>query len=282
MEKPMNEPCYAKVNLALDVFNVRADGYHDIKSVMVPVSFYDEIDIRIADKTSYLCDKWYLKFNEANSIVKMINSFTKMFDINDHYQVYLKKLIPTKAGLAGGTSDAAGALRILQRIYHRNLTDEQIKDLCLSVGADVYFNYYNRPAVVSGIGDKLDFINIVDDYYVLLVKPREGVSTKEAYGLLDMDKCDHPDIDGLVKALENGEDILPFMSNSLEQPALILNSEIASVKRKLMELGAPIALMSGSGSTVFTISKNRAEIELLYEKIKNYDYFVRMAKIINY
>jgi len=278
----MNEPCYAKVNLALDVFNVRADGYHDIKSVMVPVSFYDEIDIRIADKTSYLCDKWYLKFNEANSIVKMINSFTKMFDINDHYQVYLKKLIPTKAGLAGGTSDAAGALRILQRIYHRNLTDEQIKDLCLSVGADVYFNYYNRPAVVSGIGDKLDFINIVDDYYVLLVKPREGVSTKEAYGLLDMDKCDHPDIDGLVKALENGEDILPFMSNSLEQPALILNSEIASVKRKLMELGAPIALMSGSGSTVFTISKNRAEIELLYEKIKNYDYFVRMAKIINY
>lgn len=275
----MNDRCYAKVNLALDVFNVREDGYHDIKSVMVPVSFYDEISIEFADENKYECNKKHIYFDESNSIIKMIKAFHNKYGVTACYNVVLNKQIPTKAGLAGGTSDAAGTLRLLQKLHHIACSFDDIKELCVQVGADVYFNYYNKPAIVEGIGDKLTFIDIKDDYYILLLKPRMGVSTKQAYETLDMNICDHPDIDSLVKALENGEDILPFMSNSLEQPALILNKDIKEIKSELKEKVGN-GLMSGSGSTVFAISKNRTLLHDLNQEYMNSKYFVRFTKIV--
>ena len=274
----MRDRCYAKVNLALDVFNIREDGYHDINSIMVPVSFYDELSIDIADFDSYQTNKSFIHFDEYNSIIKMIKAFHKKYNINAHYKIMLNKQIPTKAGLAGGTSDGASTLRILQKLHHIECNEEEIKELCLKVGADVLFNYYNRPAVVSGIGDELKFIDIKDDYYVLILKPRTGVSTKKAYELLDMNKCDHPDINGLVKALENGEDILPFMSNSLEQPSFILNSEIIKLKNELKQK-AGNSLMSGSGSSVFAISKDKDLLTKLNQEYMNSKYFTRLCKI---
>lgn len=275
----MNDRCYAKVNLALDVFNEREDGYHDIKSVMVPVSFYDEISINLSNEDKYECNKKYIFFDDRNSIIKMINAFHKKYNINAHYNVYLNKQIPTKAGLAGGTADAAATLRILQKLHHIKCNDEEIRQLCVEVGADVYFNYYNKPAIVSGIGDELQFIDIKDDYYILLLKPKTGVSTKQAYETLDINKCDHPDIDGLANALKNGLDILPFMSNSLEQPALILNDEIKELKDNLRQK-AGNSLMSGSGSTVFAISKNYDLLHKLNKEYTNSKYFVRFTKIV--
>lgn len=275
----MNDRCYAKVNLALDVFNEREDGYHDIKSVMVPVSFYDEISINLSNEDKYECNKKYIFFDDRNSIIKMINAFHKKYNISAHYNVSLNKQIPTKAGLAGGTADAAATLRILQKLHHIKCNDEEIRQLCVEVGADVYFNYYNKPAIVSGIGDELQFIDIKDDYYILLLKPKTGVSTKQAYETLDINKCDHPDIDGLVNALEKGLEILPFMSNSLEQPALILNDEIKELKDNLRQK-AGNSLMSGSGSTVFAISKNYDLLHKLNKEYTNSKYFVRFTKIV--
>ena len=275
----MKDRAYAKINLALDVFNIREDGYHDLKSIMVPVDFYDVLDISVGDIDEFICNKSYLKMDDSNSVFKMINLVRNKFNINDKFVVSLNKHIPSQAGLGGGTSDGASALRILNKMYSLRASDDDIKELCLGVGADVLFNYYNKPAVVEGIGDIVTPFNIKNDYYVLLVKPRFGVSTKDAYEKLDMNICDHPNIDVLKDALINGEDIRGLLSNSLEQPSLLLNKEIAVIKNKLNNLNADNVLMSGSGSTVFALSENKNQIDELYKCLRNDSYFLRYTKI---
>lgn len=274
----MKDRAYAKINLALDVFNVREDGYHDINSIMIPINYYDELEINIASNDSYNCDKSFIRFNEHNSIIKMINVLKDRYGIDDHYYINLHKHVPMQAGLGGGTADAASTLRLFKRLYKLDLSKEDERQICVAVGADVLFNYYNKPAVVSGIGDVVEPFFVKKQYYVLLIKPWSGVSTKEAYELLNMDICDHPDIDKLKSALINGDNITGLLGNSLEQPALLLNKDIAEIKDKLYSLGAKDVLMSGSGSCVFAISENYDEIVRLYDGIDNQHYFRRLTK----
>ena len=274
----MKDRAYAKINLALDVFNIRDDGYHDINSIMVPVNFYDELEINIASKDNYNCNKSFIRFDEDNSIIKMINVIKQRYDIKDHYYINLNKVVPIQAGLGGGTSDAASTLRILKKLYKLDLTQEDERQICVAVGADVLFNYYNKPAIVSGIGDYVEPFVMKKEYDVLIVKPKSGVSTKEAYQKLNMDICDHPNINKLKNALINGDDIYGLLGNSLEQPALLLNKEIEGIKNTLIDAGARNVLMSGSGSSVFVISENYEEIEKLAELIKNDSYYVRITK----
>ena len=274
----MKDRAYAKINLALDVFNIREDGYHDINSIMIPINFYDELEINVAKENKYICNKTFIVFDENNSIIKMIDVLKKRYDIKDNYYINLNKVVPTQAGLGGGTADAGSTLRIFKKLYNLNLTPQEERDICVEVGADVLFNYYNKPAVVSGIGDRIEPFNMKKEYAILLVKPRLGVSTKKAYDTLDMNICDHPNIDNLKKALINGDDIHGLIGNSLEQPALLLNKEIEYVKNKLISNGASNVLMSGSGSCVFAISENFNEIESLAGIMRKEPYYVRLTK----
>lgn len=274
----MKDRAYAKINLALDVFNIREDGYHDINSIMIPVNFYDELEINIAEKDEYVCNKSFVRFNESNSIIKMIDVVKKRYNINDHYYINLNKVVPMQAGLGGGTSDAGSTLRILKKLYKLDFSKEDEREICVQVGADVLFNYYNKPAIVSGIGDYVEPFDMKKEYNVLIVKPRLGVSTKLAYEKLDMNICDHPNIEKLKQALINGDDINGLLGNSLEQPALLLNKDIETIKNILIENGASNVLMSGSGSSVFAISEDFNEIEKLAEIVKKSTYYVRITK----
>ena len=276
----MKDRAYAKINLSLDVFNIREDGYHDINSIMVPIDFYDELEIRIADKDSYDCNKSFIRFNEYNSVYKMMSILKEKYSISDNHEVKLNKFVPIKAGLGGGTADAASVLRIFQKLYHLNMSKEEILDVCLKVGADVPFNYFNVPAVVSGIGDQIEEIKIAKQYYVLLVKPKTGVSTRQAYTELNMETCDHPDIERLRKALAEGEDIKGLLGNSLEEPALRLNDDIRKIKEQLSSFETGEVLMSGSGSTVFCIDEDRAKIRTMYEYLKGSAYYVRYTRTL--
>ncbi len=276
----MKDRAYAKINLALDVFNVRDDGYHDIKSIMIPINFYDELEIRVVDNDEYICNKPYIKFNEKNSIIKMIDIVKDKYNINDHFYINLRKSIPTQAGLGGGTSDAGSALRILKKLYRLDLSKQEERDICVAVGADVLFNYYNKAAVVEGIGDIITPIEVKKKYHVLLVKPFKGVSTKQAYDNLNMDICDHPNIDILKKSLEEGTCIDGLMSNSLEQPSLLLNKDVKIIKDLLIDNGCKNVLMSGSGSCVFAISEDEEEIKRLNEQVKNSKYFTRLTSTL--
>ncbi len=277
----MKENAYAKINLAMDVFNIREDGYHDIHSIMTPIDFYDELEITPAVSDTFLCNRAFIRWNSHNSIYKMIEAVREKCGIEGHYAVRLRKMIPLQAGLGGGTADAAATLKILQKLHHLELSREEIIELCLKVGADVPFNYFNTPAIVSGIGDVIEPFRMAKRYNVLLVKPRSGISTKEAYEKLDMDSCDHPDILALKKALEEGSDIHGLLGNSLEEPALKLNRDIRGVKEKLESYGVGEVLMSGSGSTVFCISEDAAALRRIADDLSGSRLYVRYTKTLN-
>ena len=277
----MKQRAYAKINLSLDIFNVRENGYHDLNSIMLPIDFYDELEISVSEKDEYRCNRHYIRNSKENSVIKMIQILKERYSLNDHYSIVLNKQIPTQAGLGGGTADAAAALRIMRKIHRLKMSDDEIKEICMLVGADVPFNYYNVPAVVSGLGEEIEEIALKKTYYVLLVKPWSGVSTKQAYELLDLDKCDHPDILKLKEALINGECIDGLLGNSLEQPAFQLNSDIVKVKEQLTAAGARNVLMSGSGSTVFCIDEDRDEIRKIAQQMKDSGYYLRFTRTLN-
>lgn len=276
----MKNRAYCKVNLALDVIGVKENGYHDLRMIMVPVDFYDEVELIKNDEMKYECERRSIYFDDNNIIVKAIQIMKEEFNINDNFLVRLNKHIPMKAGLAGGSTDGAAIIRMMNKMYKLNLDDEKIKELCLRIGADVLFNYYSKPALVEGIGDKLTFIDIKDDYYVLIVKPRKGVSTKECYDSLDMNACVHSDVDLIAERLKNGEDVEELLHNSLEAPAIKLCEDIKDAKQELLDLGAKFAMVSGSGSSVFTISKSKEVIEEMRSKINRDNYFVRSGRIV--
>lgn len=276
----MKIKAYAKINLALDVLGVRDDGYHELRMIMVPLDFFDDMDISYSEKMEYVSNRPYIFFDENNTIVKAFNIMKEEFGIKENFKVVLNKMIPTQAGLAGGSTDGAAIIKFLNVKYNLQLSDEKIKELCLKIGADVYFNYYSKPALVEGLGDKLTFIDIKDNYHVLLVKPKRGVSTKECYKKLDMDSCVHPDVDLILDKLKNGENIKPYLKNSLEAPAIELCKGIAKAKRDLEHAGADFTMVTGSGSTVYTIDRDLFKINQLRKKMMNRGYFVRTCQIL--
>lgn len=276
----MKIKAYAKINLALDVLGVRNDGYHELRMIMVPLDFFDDMDISYSEQMEYSSNRPYIFFDENNTIVKAFNIMKEEFGIKENFKVVLNKMIPTQAGLAGGSTDGAAIIKFLNVKYNLQLSNEKIKELCLKIGADVLFNYYSKPALVEGLGDKLTFIDIKDDYHVLLVKPKRGVSTKECYKKLDMDSCVHPDVDLILDKLKNGENIKPYLKNSLEAPAIELCKGIAKAKRDLEYAGADFTMVTGSGSTVYTIDRDLFKINQLRKKMMNRGHFVRTCQIL--
>ena len=276
----MKDRAYCKINLALDIVGKRADGYHELRSIMVPCDFFDELEMTVSNETEYVCDRKYLRFDESNTIVKAVELMKKEYGINDRFKVVLSKHIPIKAGLAGGSADGASIIRMFNRMYSLSLSDEDIRKLCMKIGSDVLFGYYNRPALVEGTGEKLSFFDIKDDYYVLIIKPRSGVSTRECYEALDTKECIHPDIDRIKEKLEKGEEVKDLLKNSLEAPAMQLCSDIRKAKEDLCAAGADMAVVSGSGSSVFTIDKDKEKIRRIREVLKGSAYFIRSTRIM--
>lgn len=276
----MRTKAYCKVNLSLDVLGKREDGYHELRMIMVPVNFYDDIIINKSLEMEYMANKPFIYFDDNNTMVKAVKIMKEEFNIEDNFSISIKKQIPIKAGLAGGSTDGAAIIRCINKMYNLNLDDEKIKELCLKIGADVLFNYYSKPALVEGLGDKLTFIDIKDKYYVLIVKPRKGVSTKECYSLVDGKECIHPDTDLILEYLKEGKEVKPLLKNSLEVPAIELCFDIANAKKALEEAGADFSMVSGSGSSVFTIDKDESKILDLREKLRNKGFFVRSSELL--
>lgn len=276
----MIERAYGKINLSLDITGVREDGYHTLESIFLPINFYDEIIINKSDEMIYECDKHFIKFNESNTIVKAVNLMKQEFNIVDNFHIKLNKHLPMQAGLAGGSTDASAIIRAINSMYKLNLSKEKIQELCLKIGADVLFTYYNKPAVVSGIGENIRFIDVKDDYYILIVKPKYGVSTKDCYAKMNLETCSHPNINNLEKALVNGDDFIPYLGNSMEDAAIEILGDIEKVKNDMIAAGAKFALMSGSGSSVFTMSKDKTQISSVYEALKEKCYFIRLTNML--
>ncbi len=276
---------FAKINVYLDVIAKREDGYHDLKMVMLPLELHDSIEI---EHLPYLVDSYitvdHVDLQEAkyNLITKTIKTLRDKYNFKEHFNITVHKEIPIKAGLGGGSSNAAATLKALNHILKLNMTDEEMKGIALSLGADVPFCLDNKPSIVEGIGEKLTNISLKHQYFVVILKPKTGLSTKNVFEFSNTIKLDHGNIDNVVNALENGDDdvLAKAMFNSLEKASILLAPEIQEYKNMLYKDGFKMVLMSGSGSAVYALTTDKNFAKNMYHKYEREGYEVYLTRTL--
>ncbi len=279
----MKVKAYAKLNLCLDVVKRLPDGYHDLRMIMVPIDLFDTIDITFDTTTTIQANRRYLPNDDRNTIIKAINGLRERYGFSDQFRIKLNKNIPSQAGLGGGSADAAIVIKTMNALLDLKMDQDEMMAYGKTIGADVPYCIINKPALVSGIGDKVESFSFVCPFYLFLVKPRKGVSTKLAFGNLDYDNLKHPNADRLKNELLacNYSGIIANMGNDLEQSALRLVKDIFTLKQELLDFGFDHAMMSGSGSTVFAITQDERLIDRAVLNFQRKYPFVKKAKIID-
>ncbi|MCI9524354.1 MAG: 4-(cytidine 5'-diphospho)-2-C-methyl-D-erythritol kinase [Erysipelotrichaceae bacterium] len=245
----------AKINLCLDVVKKRSDGYHEMDMIMTPLHLHDTLWIEPSDEEQYACNNQDLVFDEHNTIVKAVKLMRETYHLKDFCKIRLEKRIPMEAGLAGGSADAAAVLRYFQKQYELPCTLEELASLGKQIGADVPFCVLNKLALVQGIGERLTPCAADCSFSVLLIKPKEGISTKEAFHKLDFSACAHPDTANALHAFmcNDRNAFYRYAGNTLEYSAFQMMPKLAEIKKELYAYGFPFVLMSGSGSTIFAL-----------------------------
>ena len=271
----------AKINLYLDVLGKRANGYHDLDMVMLPLELHDTIDfekIPNAHYTHIVSDKIERQIINHNSIYRTHELLVKDYDYKQNFIIKVHKEIPIYAGMGGGSANAAAAFRTFKKYGKLKLTEEEDINFCLKIGADVPFCLKNTPAHVEGIGEKITPIKIKKQYHVLIIKPKQGLSTKDVFQASDKYNLKHGNVNDVIKALETGDDDLLAKSlfNSLEEVSMELCPEVKQVKEMMKKDGFKCVLMTGSGSCVFALTTNytlAASKFLKYER-KGFEVFL--------
>ena len=248
---------YAKINLGLDVIKRLPNGYHQVKMIMQTVDICDELFLeKAASGITLTTDSGELPADKSNLIYKAALLMQEKFGLTEGVRIHLKKNIPIAAGMAGGSADAAAAMKGISRLFGLDASLRQLTDCGVTIGADVPYCLMGGTALAEGIGEKLTALPSAPHCYILVAKPAISVSTKYVYEHLDAAGLSyHPDIDGMRAAIEAGslQGILSRMGNVLETVTVPAYPIIDTLKRRMCELGAANSLMSGSGPTVFGI-----------------------------
>lgn len=273
---------YAKINLALDVVRKREDGFHELEMIMAPISLHDLIYIhRIEEGIEITSNSYRMPTDEKNIMYKVAAILIERYRIPSGVQIHIYKHIPTQAGLAGGSADGAAVLKAMNQMFRLNLSLDELARIGKEVGADIPFCIYEKMALVRGIGEKLEFIENDFSCHLLLVKPKKGVSTKKAFDILDLKYAKHPQIMRMKEGIEDNDyqKVIKSLGNTLEAPSMNMVEDIQTIKEEMLELGFDGALMSGSGSCVFGMTKDENILDKGYEYFKNKYYFVRKTMI---
>lgn len=256
----------AKINLGLDILRKREDGYHEVRMIMQTIQMYDVLEMRKVKKPgiSLSVNYPYIPSDERNLVYKAAKLLMDEFQVKEGVEIRLEKFIPVAAGMAGGSSDAAAALVGVNRLFKLGLSEKDLMERAVNIGADVPYCVMRGTALAEGIGEKLTRIAQVPDCFVLIGKPGINVSTKAAYESLQLDQIQtHPDIDGMIRDIESGD--LRAMTEKMEnvfEPGIISRYPvIGEIKALMEEHGALKAMMSGSGPTVFGIFDDRKKME---------------------
>jgi len=285
----------AKLNLGLRVVGRRADGYHLLESLFVPVSLADRIDLHFEARGPAAVELELegsasaLPRDASNLAVAAARAFFRTSPPGGRLRIVLEKRIPTAAGLGGGSSDAATVLRGLARLASSVPSPEDLARLACGLGADVPFFLDPRPAIVRGIGDEIEPVGGVPPLWVVLLNPGVRVPTAEVFRLYDALGSELPeegadasapapssltpsDPGSTLRALSglggNPDALarLPWFSNDLEAAATRLCPPIARLRDRICELGAVVAGMSGSGGTVYGLFGRQGEAQEAVEK----------------
>lgn len=260
----------AKINLFLKVLKKRNDGYHEILSMVDLVSLYDIILIEPKERGEIVLEakEGEMPKKEDNLIYRAVILLREQFGIKDGVAIYVKKRIPIGSGLGGGSSNAATVLLALSEIFNLGLKKNELYELGLRLGADVPLFIYRNPCIVKGIGEIIEPVNIPRIWYVI-VYPGIPVSTAEVYSSVQI-RSRRKELDiGVKRSFSSLEDLIPLMENDLEEPAKRFVPQIKEVRDMLRRYGAKIALMTGSGSSVFGCFERKMDAILASKKLVN-------------
>ena len=244
----------AKINLGLHITGKRSDGYHSIETIFYPIPLKDALEAVKSEKTSFKQIGIKLDSSpEENLVMKAHRLLSEKYNLPP-LEIYLKKAIPSGAGLGGGSADAAFALKLINELCECNISEEDLEKISASIGADCPFFIRNRPVLASGIGNIFNPSDVsLEGYTIFIVKPPIAVSTKEAYSDIKPKKP--------IFSLKNLSSVpvnkwREVLKNDFEPNIFEKHPVIREIKNKLYSLGAEYASMSGSGSSVFGLFKD--------------------------
>ena len=261
---------YGKINLTLEVLGLRNDGYHEIRSIMQNVELHDILNFELSnDNLIHLSgnnDK--LKYDDTNLVIKVATALKEYTKTTLGANIYLDKIIPLEAGLAGGSADAAATLLGLNELWNLNLDLNELMGIGAALGSDIPFCLVGDTALVEGRGEKVTRINSPAREKLLIVKPDFGASTRLIYEKFDdivkADSLNHTEL--MIKEIGNQGDYKKFMYNDLEIVTTKLYPEVQEILN-IMHEECDIAMMSGSGPTCFAFGDDNS-IKILYDKFK--------------
>ena len=262
-----------KINLGLDVLGRRENGYHDVRMIMQTLYLYDNVTLQKKAEPGIEIESnlFYLPKDENNIAWKAAQMLMEEFDLPGGIRISLEKRIPVAAGMAGGSSNAAAVLYGMNQMYQLGLSQEELMQRGVKLGADVPYCIMRGTVLAEGIGEELTPLMPMPKCQILIAKPPISVSTKMVYEKLDSREIkNHPDIDGIIEGLEQRslEKVAASMGNVLEQVTVEAYPVIARIKECMLKNGALGAMMSGSGPTVFGIFKDRKTAKMAYNRVK--------------
>ena len=271
----LNSPC--KVNLLLNILKRRPDGFHELETLFQPVPFHDVLHFEAGESGVQLsCSKPELPTDHTNLVHRAATAFLQAIGTREGARIHLEKRLPIAAGLGAGSANAAVTLKGLNSVFNHPLSEVDLNQIASTLGSDVPFFLQDGPAIGTGRGEcitPIQSFSCLKGTAVLLIRPDFGISTAWAYSALQK----HPEaLNGrqgcalkLVRILEQGnlKGAQSFMFNSLEVPVFHKYPILALLKEFLLENGAEMALMSGSGSTSFAVAPTLGAAELLRSKV---------------
>ena len=263
-------PSPAKINLFLKVVGKRSDGYHDIVTLLSRIGLFDTVVLTLGKASIHVeCDHPKVPGDSSNLAHRAAASFFRALSIDHGVGVFIDKVIPVAAGLGGGSSNAAAVLTGLNECYGLPLTDGQLRQIALGLGADVPFFLFRKPAVARGIGGDLESYENLSQQPVVLVCPRFEVPTGWVYKNLNLGLTNYGKDIKIPPLKTHFSRAKPFLFNDLEQVTVKRFPEISLIKKGLRDLGAEIALMSGSGPSVFGLFSDVHLAAKAVEKMKD-------------
>ncbi|SEO92739.1 4-diphosphocytidyl-2-C-methyl-D-erythritol kinase [Amphibacillus marinus] len=274
------EKAPAKINLTLDVLYKRPDQYHEVEMVMTTVDLADRLELihLNQDVIQIESESKYVPNDERNLAYVAADLIKKTYKINSGVQIKIEKQIPVAAGLAGGSSDAAATLRALNRLWSLNRSLDELAALGAQIGSDVPFCVYNRTGLAQGRGEQITHLPPPPSCWAVLAKPIIGVSTESVYQNLNLQTIKHPNTKAMVAAINNSnyDQMVKYVGNVLEDVTLPLHPEVTQIKTMMKQSGADAVLMSGSGPTVFGLTRQQSRADRIYNSLKGFcqDVFV--------
>ena len=279
------EKAPAKINLGLYILGKRPDGLHELAMVMASIDLADRLYLEEIPENKIIIEtnKAFLPTDKKNHVYEALELVKERFNIDKGLRVKIHKEIPVAAGLGGGSTDSAAALRAVNRLWNLGLSIEELAALGAEVGSDVPYCVYGQTSLVEGFGEKVTPIAPMPQCWVVVVKPRMSVSTRTIFAKIVMEDLYHPDIEALVSAIEENDyqKMTENLGNSMEVVTIKKHPVIQQLKDRMLKYGADAAMMSGSGPTVYALCHKYSRAKHVLNALKGFCdevYLVRTLK----